>query len=147
MARPRVYSDARIIAALKKKKGLVFLAAASIGCDPDTIYDRAKNTPAVAAMIRAQRGQVVDAAEEKLFAAIKRGAPWAIALTLKTLGKDRGYLDSKEVRHRGAPAGFDLGRLSDEDLDAIDAIFERAAAAAANDAAGGEGGEGAAPPR
>jgi hypothetical protein len=98
MARPRNYSDKEIIAALKRSKGLVFKAAERVGCEANTIYDRAKTTPAVAAAIRHQRGKLVDRAEEKLFTAINKGQSWAIAMMLKTLGKDRGYVERIETR-------------------------------------------------
>jgi hypothetical protein len=107
MARPRVYTNEQMIAALQETKGLVFLAAQRVGCDPDTIYNRARKSPAVAAAIRNQRGVVVDTAELKLYQAILDGQAWAIALTLKTLGKDRGYVERQEHRD-----------VSDEDLDA-----------------------------
>ena len=75
----------------------VYLAAAKLGCHADTIYARAKECPALAAAMRHERGVVVDTAEQKLFDAITAGEPWAIQLALKTLGKDRGYVEKTEV--------------------------------------------------
>jgi len=40
---------------------------------------------------------LLDATEEKLVAAIDNGEPWAIALVLKTLGKERGYVERQET--------------------------------------------------
>jgi hypothetical protein len=101
MARTRAYSDDQIVAALKKKKGLVYHAADAIGCNPDTIYERAKTSPAVADAIRTARGKVVDTAEEKLFEGVEAGEQWAVVFALKNLGKDRGYYEKSEVEHSG----------------------------------------------
>jgi hypothetical protein len=101
VARPRVYTNEQIIAALQETKGLVFLAAKRVGCDPDTIYNRAKRSPEVAKAIKNQRGEVVDTAELKLYQAILNGEPWSIAMVLKTLGKDRGYVEKQQHEHKG----------------------------------------------
>src|SRR5262245_30815636 len=93
MARPRLYTNAAIIAALKRSQVLAYIAARGLGRGPDTIYHRLKRSPEVAACLRAQRGVIVDTAEEKLFAAIRAREPWAIAMTLRTLGRSRGYED------------------------------------------------------
>jgi hypothetical protein len=97
MPRKITYSTEEIISALKSKKGMVYLAAASIGCDPDTIYYRAKKNKAIASVMRSERGKVVDTGELKLFAAMKKGAPWAVQFALRTLGKDRGYVERQEL--------------------------------------------------
>jgi hypothetical protein len=102
MPRRLVYTNEQIIAALRETKGLVYLAAKRIGCDPTTIYDRAKRSAAVARTIRNERGEVVDTAELTLYNAILAVEPWAIQLTLKTLGKDRGYVERTEQEHRGS---------------------------------------------
>lgn len=97
MARPRLYSNEQIIAALKATNGLVLLAAERLGADPDTIYTRAKSSQAIAKVIRYQRAQLVDLSELKLRSAILNGQPWAVSLVLKTLGKDRGYVERQEL--------------------------------------------------
>lgn len=104
MARARKYSDEEMIAALVSARGMVYHAAARVGCDADTIYNRAKSSPEVAAAMKAERGKMVDTAEQKLYDAVVRGEPWAIQLALKTLGKDRGYVERAEhAGVRGAP--------------------------------------------
>jgi hypothetical protein len=47
MPRPRRYTDDTVIDALNKAKGLVYMAARVIGCDPGMIHDRAKVSPPV----------------------------------------------------------------------------------------------------
>lgn len=102
MARPRKYTDEEMIDALKATRGMIYLAAERVGCEADTIYARAKVSPAVARCMKHERGKVVDFAEQKLFAGIKKGEQWAVTLALKTLGKDRGYVEKTEVEHSGA---------------------------------------------
>lgn len=101
MARPIVYSDEQIIEALKKTRGMVYLAAETLGCEADTIYRRAAKVKAVKEVITHQRGIVTDAAESKLFQAIMAGDSWAICFYLKTQGKDRGYIERQEQQQSG----------------------------------------------
>ena len=96
MARTPKYTDEEIIKALTASKGLVYVAAARVGCDPDTIYNRIKTRPAVAACLKLQRGKLVDNAEDRLFRAVNRDEAWAITMVLKNLGKDRGYTERTE---------------------------------------------------
>ncbi len=105
--RKRKYTDEQMIAALGECKGMVYLAAARIGCSPDAIYDRAKISPDVAAVLVCERGKVIDAAELKLYQAIMNGEPWAIQMCLKTLGKSRGYVERTEITGKdGDPIAF-----------------------------------------
>lgn len=91
MGRPIKFTDEQMVAALAECKGMVYLAARRVGCSPDAIHKRARKSAAVRDAIRTHRGEVVDAAELKLYAAVMDGEPWAIQLCLKTLGRDRGY--------------------------------------------------------
>src|SRR5262245_35645962 len=111
MARPIKYSTQSILTALAETKGAVYLAAARLGCNVKVLYRRARSTAAVADLIQSERGKAVDTAELKLYGAVLNGEPWAIQMCLKTLGKDRGYVERTE--HRA---------VSDAELDAaIDA--------------------------
>jgi hypothetical protein len=114
MARTLKYSNEQMAAALAKTQGMVYLAAAHIGCNPDTIYSRAKVSKIVARSIANERGRIIDAAELKLIQAVDRGEPWAITLCLKTLGKSRGYVERTEYRA--------VGDFTDEELLAIVAM-------------------------
>ncbi len=97
MGRPQKYTDEQIINALNEKRGMIYHAADLLGCDADTIYDRSKSVPEVAACLRMNRGKVIDTAEMKLFQALDKNESWAISLTLKTIGKDRGYYEKQEI--------------------------------------------------
>ncbi len=83
----------------RRPGGLVYKAAARIGCHADTIYHRARTSPAIAEALQEERGQLVDLAEAKLFEAVREGRPWAITFLLRTLGKHRGYTERTEVKN------------------------------------------------
>src|SRR5262245_14426013 len=96
MGRLRKYTTEAMLAALKETRGMVYLAASRLGCDLSTIYDRIRSTPAVARVVRHERGVLVDTAELKLYSAVVKGEPWAVQMALKAPGKDRGYVERTE---------------------------------------------------
>lgn len=83
--------------ALKATKGLVSLAAKRLDCDPGTVRNYVKRYVTVAAAIKEERETFVDIAEAKLMQAVQNGEAWAIAMVLKTLGRDRGYGDKMDI--------------------------------------------------
>jgi len=91
------HRTAAIIEALEKTHGMVYLAAEALGCAPVTIYRRAEKDPKVQDVINTQRGKLIDKAELKLEQAVMAGEPWAVTLTLKSLGKNRGYVERQEI--------------------------------------------------
>lgn len=91
------YRTSDIISALERTHGMIYLAAKELGCDPKTIYRRAEKSKDVRDTIDSYRGQLVDKAELKLEQAVMRDEPWAIQMTLKTLGKKRGYVERQEI--------------------------------------------------
>ncbi len=94
-------SDMEIGGALLSTRGNVELAAQKLGCCRHTIYDRMKKNKAIGAARVAGRVMMVDAAEDKLFEAITAGKGWAILFALKTVGRDRGYVERQEMEHTG----------------------------------------------
>jgi len=92
-----------MLEAVKKNGGAVYLAARELGCAPNTIYNRMERVPSIKQAVEDARGEVVDYAEQKLRLAILNGEPWAIAMALKTIGKNRGYVERQEVT--GAEGG------------------------------------------
>ena len=108
-------TNKRMLDAIKKNGGAVYLAARELGCAPNTIYNRMKKTPALKQAVEDARGEVVDYAEQKLRLAILNGEPWAIAMALKTIGKHRGYVERQEVT--GADGGAVIVKWDDENND------------------------------
>lgn len=101
----RMYSDAKIIAALKASNGGVYFAASKLGCDPKTIYNRADKSPKIQSVIDNARGELVDLAEAALKKAVSNCEGWAVCFTLKTQGKERGYVERTEHELTGKGGG------------------------------------------
>ncbi len=90
-------STERIIECLRETDGLISQAAKRVPCSPTTIRTRARQVQAVQRTIDDCRDELIDYGELALRAAILGGEPWAVALVLKTLGKNRGYVERQEV--------------------------------------------------
>ncbi len=121
MGRPIKYPNETILTALKETKGMVYLAASRIGCDADTIYHRAKSTPSIDKLIRHERGKFIDTTELKLFNAVMNDEPWAIQMALRTLGKDRGYVEKSQQEHSGEVVHKIVRMISPSGSDPLDA--------------------------
>lgn len=95
------FSDKAIITAIKKCRGLVYLAAQGLGCDPATIHHRAQKNLKIREVIEDERNRVLDFAEAKLIESVGTGEAWAVCFLLKTQGRKRGYSerwDMEELR-------------------------------------------------
>ena len=76
---------------------MVTAAAQILGCDRNTVHNYRDKYPEVAeALLRAKELQL-DTAELQLFKAIDRSEPWSICFFLKTIGRNRGYVEKHEV--------------------------------------------------
>ena len=103
------YTDDQLADALVKTKGMIFLAAKTIGCDWHTMDSRIKKSARLQAVVAEQSGQVLDTAELKLYSSIIDGDLGAIKYILSTKGKGRGYVERKEVTGEdGAALTIDL---------------------------------------
>jgi hypothetical protein len=101
MAGKQRYSAEQVCAALVQTKGLLYLAAKHLECSYQTVCNYVQRYPTVKATLEAQRGEMVDTAESMLYQSILKGEAWGITLCLKTLGRDRGYVERTETRHDG----------------------------------------------
>lgn len=99
------FTNEHIIKALQETKGMVYLAAQKLGCDPTTISKRAQKSAAIRAAIEGARGEMIDVAEVALMTALQAKQPWAIAFTLKTIGKGRGYVERVQQEVSGTEGG------------------------------------------
>jgi hypothetical protein len=68
------------------------------------VLNYCRRYPEVAAALREARERVLDEAELALFDAIQRGEGWAIVFYLKCHGKDRGYVERREVAGKNGNA-------------------------------------------
>lgn len=109
-------SAKKVAAELRRTRGMVAVAARSLGCNRSTVYDYIRKYASVREARDEAREFTTDTAELKLYEAIQAGDPWAVQFYLKTQGKDRGYTERTELQHSGA---LDVSSLSDEELEAI----------------------------
>jgi hypothetical protein len=124
------YTASQVIDAFRLTHGLVFLAAKSLGCTPETVQSYCKRYPAVQAAKEAARGELIDLAEAKLLQAVHRGEPWAVAMVLKTLGRSRGYQERHEITGQdGGPIQHAHLHLWEERLQAVHAAMAQKKAA------------------
>jgi hypothetical protein len=72
-------------------------AALVLKCNSDTIRNYARRYATVKDALDAEREEIVDYAEMGLRGAVLNKEAWAIAFSLKTLGKSRGYVERQEV--------------------------------------------------
>lgn len=118
----RRYSDRAIIKALQQTRGLIAPAAAAIGCDEMTIRRRVREVAEVASAMHEARAGLLDLAESKLLEAIVGGEAWAISLTLRTLGRERGYGDAVALT---GPGGGALAIVHQEQESAEERLRQR----------------------
>jgi len=90
-------TNEEIISSLRRCRGLYYLCAEHLGVTKNALAYRIANDPELEAIARDQRGKMLDKAESKLMEAVDNGEQWAIQLMLKTLGRDRGYVERQEV--------------------------------------------------
>lgn len=114
------FTSAQVIAALQSQRGMVYLAARVLQCDPKTIYNMIKRHPEIGEVRDQQRGQMIDVAESALYKLIVNGNVPSIIFFLKTQARDRGYVE--RTQQTGVSLNLsteDLAKLSDEELNAL----------------------------
>ena len=99
------YKVSDMVQAIRESKGMVYVAARKLGCAANTVYNYAERHPTVQEAIDQERGLLVDTAELALWKALQNGEGWAVSLTLKTLGKERGYVERTQTEVSGKDGG------------------------------------------
>ena len=99
--KPERYTTEQVIRALEATNGLVTLAARQLGCAPNTIRNYANRYPTVAQSLQEQREKFLDTAELALMSAVQKQEGWAVCFMLKTIGRNRGYVERQELNHSG----------------------------------------------
>jgi hypothetical protein len=91
------YTTAEIASALKDTRGMVYVAAARLGCRGETIKARLQKSADLRRVLEEARGLMADKTEQKLFDAIEQGDAWAVQFYLRTQARNRGYVERQEV--------------------------------------------------
>ena len=87
--------------ALRTTHGNYQLSANMLKCSREGIRLFVDRNPDLKAMVEEERGGCIDIAESALQRAVLNGESWAIAFTLKTIGKSRGYVERVEQELSG----------------------------------------------
>jgi hypothetical protein len=128
MAKKNRYTQQQVIEALRAVRGMVYLAARHLQCDPDTIMRYCARYPAVEQAKHDARGELLDVAEVKLWQAVQAGEHWAICFALRTVGKDRGYGEHVAlhltVERAAARVAGHFGMTAQEVLDEAKLLLE-----------------------
>jgi hypothetical protein len=97
MAKKNRFTQEQVIRALQACRGMTYIAAKHLQCDPDTIMNYCKRYPKVEQAKHDARGELLDVAELKLWAVVQNGESWAIAFALKTVGRSMGYSELMDL--------------------------------------------------
>ncbi len=103
MAKQR-YTAEQVIEALRGTMGIKSAAARRLGCHWTTVDRYIKRYPTIARAYEEERQSIVDLAEVKLVERLKDGDGAMIRFVLATLGKDRGYVERRELTGEGGSA-------------------------------------------
>lgn len=87
----------QITHALRQKAGNITEAAKALKVTRQALHKRIGEDEALQAVVVDAREAMVDVAESEALKQIKRGNTAMIIFTLKTLGKNRGYVERQEI--------------------------------------------------
>ena len=83
--------------AIKHYKGNVSEIAESLSVSRQTVYNHLKEEEDMWSLLTDARENIIDFAESKLLKLIEQENAQVIMFTLKTLGKNRGYVEKSEI--------------------------------------------------
>lgn len=98
----------QVEAALKQTNGNIAAAARLIGCSRFTVHTRINESPTLRQTIIDGKEAIIDHAESALRRAVLEGEGWAVMFTLRTVGKNRGYVEKKETELSGSGVTINL---------------------------------------
>ncbi|HJZ57162.1 MAG TPA: hypothetical protein VKE74_19485 [Gemmataceae bacterium] len=97
-----------LLDAIPRFRGNLAAVARSFGVTRTAVWKFVQRYPELQEVAHDARETRLDNAESSLDRAILAGEPWAIQMVLKTLGKDRGYVERTEQHHSGSVAEVHL---------------------------------------
>lgn len=111
------YTHKRVIEAITDAKGLLTVAARRLGCSRQTVYNYMEKHEAIREAYNDANESNIDFVENKLMMAINNDNTTAIIFFLKTKGKDRGYVERREIA--SLEKSIDLDKLSYDQLERL----------------------------
>lgn len=119
-------SKKALIQAIKGSGGIVSNVARKLGISWSTAEIHINKYPEAISAFKDEKEAILDMAENELFKKVKAGSEPMIKYILSTKGKERGYTERTEVTGKdGAPVSVNLSHLTDEQLEALAAIYEK----------------------
>jgi hypothetical protein len=103
------YTDEQVIDAIRRARGVKRVACLALRCDPTTLNDYIARSERIAEAYEEERGQIVDAAQAQLIAAVDARKWKAVRFTLVTLGRDRGFRLHHDKKPARSPSASYLG--------------------------------------
>ena len=97
MANTHRYTQAMVIDALTASAGIFTDAALKLNCSRQTVANYVNNDNEIQSALNDIVASTVDLAETKLIEKIRSGNMTSIIFYLKTKGKDRGYVEGREL--------------------------------------------------
>lgn len=119
-------TDEEVIEALQMNHGLLNPTARTLEMSRQALEYRIKNNPKLAEVKIACREAALDLAENRLIQCVDKGSFPAIAFMLKTVGKSRGYTEEITVRNNNFNQNIDLSKLSMEELEKWNELWNKA---------------------
>ena len=83
--------------AIHESKGIVTAVCKKLDITRWAFYKRCQTNPELVRELAVAREELADVAELKLWEKLKEGDIRAILFTLKTIGKDRGFVERQEI--------------------------------------------------
>jgi len=121
---------ANVVEKLRTAEGNITLAARLLGVSRFALYKFIEKHE-LGQLLEDSRAAIVDHAESGLRRAVLNGEPWAVSLTLRTIGRARGYVERSEQEVSGKNGA----------AIAIRHVFDHRAAVASATAGSGEDSE------
>lgn len=109
-----------LIQAIRDASGNIAGVARRMGCTRKTIYNWIERDKDVAEELHEVRENLLDECEKTLFDIAKQGNLGAIMFILRTIGKDRGYVERSEVDNRLITKGYEVDVSPDQWPDVIE---------------------------
>jgi len=103
--------------AIKGSYGIISTIAKRLKCERKTVYNKFEEWPELKDLLIEERNEIVDLAENKLVSKIKSGEKTSIHFILKTLGKNRGYVE--KIQSENTNIDVDVSELSDYGLERL----------------------------
>ena len=118
-----------IIDSLERHEGNVDAVSQELSIAYSALHLHVEHTPELRALCIVHRESILDEAEKQLRTAVKAGNQTQVRFALRTLGRDRGYVErsEKDIRTQEIPSpkSTDLGKLSVDELKQLRSLQDK----------------------